>query len=170
MPNSLARRLRNRARCSGKASILFGSGLLASSIGFAAENTGPEGRWLTQGKSGVVEVYGCGDATLCGRLVWYRIGPNEKDPLVVDRHNPDPALRNRSLCGLVIMWGMRPDGPDTWTDGSLYDPESGNTYSGKLSMHGDSTLSLRGYLGISLLGRTEHWTRFTQALGRCPGD
>jgi uncharacterized protein (DUF2147 family) len=67
------------------------------------------------------------------------------------------------------MWGLRPGGPDTWRDGSLYDPESGNTYSGKLSLNPDGTLSLRGYLGISLLGRTEHWTRFTQAAGRCPG-
>jgi uncharacterized protein (DUF2147 family) len=132
---------------------------------------GPEGRWLTQGKSGVVEIYRCGDGALCGRLVWYRIKPNETDPLLIDRHNPNPALRDRSLCGLVIMWGMRPEGPDTWSDGSLYDPESGNTYSGKLTLNpDDGTLSLRGYLGISLPGRTEHWTRFTQAIGHCPGE
>ena len=145
--------------------------LLLLTATIAAEAAGGvEGRWLTHGKSGVVEIYGCGDGTLCGRLVWFRIKPNETDPLLIDRHNPNPALRNRSMCGLVFMWGFRPHGPDSWGDGSLYDPESGNTYSGRLTLNPDGTLSLRGYLGISVIGRTEHWTRFTQALDDCPGE
>ena len=145
--------------------------LLLLTATIAAEAAGGvEGRWLTQGKSGVVEIYGCGDGTLCGRLVWFRIKPNETDPLLLDRHNPTPPLRNRSVCGLVFMQGFRQHGPDSWGDGSLYDPESGNTYSGRLTLNPDGTLSLRGYLGISVIGRTEHWTRFTQALDDCPGE
>jgi uncharacterized protein (DUF2147 family) len=117
----------------------------------------------------VVEIYRCADGALCGRLVWFRIKPTEPDPLTMDIHNPVPELRNRPLCGLVIMWGMQPDGPDRWSGGSLYDPESGNTYSGNITLKPDGALTVRGYIGISLFGRSEDWTRFTQTIGSCPG-
>jgi uncharacterized protein (DUF2147 family) len=65
---------------------------------------------------------------------------------------------------------MQPDGPDGWSGGSLYDPESGNTYSGNIIMKPDGALTLRGYIGISLFGRSEDWTRFTQTIGSCPGS
>jgi uncharacterized protein (DUF2147 family) len=93
----------------------------------------------------------------------------EHNPQAADIHNPDPALRGRALCGLTIMSGFRLNGPDRWEGGSLYDPESGNTYTGRVSLNPDGTLSLRGYVGVPLFGRTEEWTRFTQAIGRCPG-
>lgn len=130
-----------------------------------------EGRWLTQGKSAVVEIYRCGDGALCGRLSWLRMRPvdREHNPQAADIHNPDPGLRRRSLCGLTIMSGFHANGPDRWEGGSLYDPESGNTYTGRISLNPDGTLSLRGYVGIPLFGRSEEWTRFTQAIGRCPG-
>jgi uncharacterized protein (DUF2147 family) len=144
---------------------------LIATVISSADGGEVEGRWLTQEQSGVVEIYGCGDGALCGRLVWHRIKPNDPNPLATtDIHNPSPALRNQPLCGLLIMWGFRPDGPDRWGGGSLYDPESGNTYSGKISLNPDGTLSLRGYIGIALFGRTEDWTRFTQTTGRCPAE
>jgi uncharacterized protein (DUF2147 family) len=71
---------------------------------------------------------------------------------------------------LVILSGFRADGPDHWRDGSAYDPESGHTYSGAMSMKADGRLSLRGYIGISLFGRSEDWTRYTQPIPRCPPE
>ena len=51
------------------------------------------------------------------------------DRLVLDKKNPDPALRQRPLCGLTIFWALRPAGPDRWTDGGFYNPDDGQTYS-----------------------------------------
>lgn len=129
----------------------------------------PEGRWLTEAKDGVVEVYRCGEA-LCGRLVWFRMRSLHDNPQALDVHNPTAELRSRSLCGLVILSGFRPDGRDHWADGSAYDPDSGHTYSGEMSMKPDGRLSLRGYIGISLFGRSEEWTRYDQPITRCPAE
>ena len=41
---------------------------------------------------------------------------------------PDPKLRQRPLCGLTILWGLRPNGAGHWSNGWLYDPHDGHTY------------------------------------------
>ena len=46
-----------------------------------------------------------------------------------------------------------------WEDGWIYDPDSGSTYTAEMHLEGPDTLKLRGYLGISLLGQTQVWTR-----------
>jgi uncharacterized protein (DUF2147 family) len=132
-----------------------------------ARSDAPEGRWLTQDKSGMVEVYRCGDA-LCGRLLWFRMQALHDNPQALDIHNPTPGLRNRPLCGLVLLSGFRPESQNHWSGGSAYDPQSGHTYSGEMTMQPDGHLSLRGYIGISLFGRSEEWTRYTQPIPRCP--
>lgn len=135
----------------------------------AARAATPEGVWLTQDKGGLVEVYRCGDA-FCGRLSWFRMQSLQDNPQALDIHNPTAGLRNRPLCGLGILFGFRPDGQGQWTDGSAYDPESGHTYSANMTLGPDGHLSLRGYIGISLFGRTEDWTRYTQPIPACPGE
>ena len=147
--------------------------IVALVAGFAAVHVtqagGPEGRWLTQKKDGVVEIYRCADA-VCGRLLWFEKQALQDNPRALDLNNPSAPLRNRSLCGLVILWGFKPDGPDHWSGGSAYDPDSGNTYSGEMTMKADGHLSLRGYIGISLFGRSEEWTRSAQPTPRCPPE
>ena len=129
----------------------------------------PEGRWLTQRKHGIVEIYRCAaDGTLCGRLVWFQIEKGDTNTQGLDLRNPDPARRNRSLCGLVFMSGLKPAGPNVWEDGSLYDPETGKTYSGKITLQADGTLLLRGYIAVPLLGESNVWTRYNDAVPRCP--
>ena len=76
-----------------------------------------------------------------------------------DRRNPNAELRSRPIIGLQIMEGFRYAGDRTWTDGHIYDPESGNTYHGRITLRPDGRLELRGYVGISLFGRTVVWTR-----------
>lgn len=135
-----------------------------------ASATLPEGYWLTEKKDGLVEIFRCaaGGDTLCGRLAWFRIRPDDPNPRALDRKNPDPARRGRSLCGLAFMHGFRPAGTDNWEDGAVYDPDSGNTYHATMRLQADGSLRLRGYIGISLLGRSEVWTRYTQPPPACP--
>jgi uncharacterized protein (DUF2147 family) len=127
-----------------------------------------QGRWLNQGQNGIVEIASCGDGQLCGRLVWVRIKPSDNNPHAIDNRNPAPALRDRPLCGLTMMWGFRAGGPDRWSGGAIYDPESGNTYGATMTLQPDGTLSVRGYVLVSLLGRSETWTRFPGPVPRCP--
>jgi uncharacterized protein (DUF2147 family) len=144
--------------------------LCAFALGAAAQpGASPEGLWLTQRKHGIVEIYRCGaDGSLCGRLVWFRIEQGDTNTQGIDLRNPDPARRNRSLCGLIFMTGFKPAGANTWEDGDLYDPESGHTYHGTITLQADGTLRLRGYIGIPLLGESNVWTRHTGSVPPCP--
>jgi len=76
-----------------------------------------------------------------------------------DRHNPDPSLRGRPLLGLQLLRGLRQTGGSTFKGGTIYDPESGRTYRCQARLTDDGTLRFRGYIGVSLLGRTTIWTR-----------
>ncbi len=68
-------------------------------------------------------------------------------------------FRNRPVVGLQILWGLHKDGAE-WTGGQILDPETGKIYRCNLSFqNGDRTLRVRGYIGFSLFGRTEHWLR-----------
>jgi uncharacterized protein (DUF2147 family) len=138
----------------------------ATFIVTALAQNNPEGYWLTA-NGAIVEVIHCGEA-LCGKLAWFRIKPDEPNPQALDLKNPETALRNRPLCGLTIMSGLKPAGPSSWEDGVIYDPESGNTYHAKIELQADGVLRLRGYIGISLIGRSEAWTRYVQPIPPCP--
>jgi uncharacterized protein (DUF2147 family) len=77
----------------------------------------------------------------------------------VDRENPDEALRNKPIVGLVIVKGFEFDGKDTWRKGTIYDPDNGKTYKSKMKLESPDVLKVRGFIGISLIGRTTQWTR-----------
>ncbi|HVS03730.1 MAG TPA: DUF2147 domain-containing protein, partial [Thermoanaerobaculia bacterium] len=76
----------------------------------------------------------------------------------VDLENPDPKLRERPIVGLRILVGFRyADGK--WTGGTIYDPANGKTYKAQMTLKGPDTLDVRGYVGITLFGRTTTWKR-----------
>jgi len=77
----------------------------------------------------------------------------------VDRKNPDPALRNRPILGLQIMKGLTPEGNNRWENGTCYDPDNGKSYKCKMRLASPNRLELRGYIGVSLIGRTSVLTR-----------
>ena len=76
-----------------------------------------------------------------------------------DRKNPKPELRSRPIAGLEFMNDFVYAGKNKWTDGKIYDPEVGKTYSCKMTLVSTNKLEVRGYIGFSLLGRTVVWTR-----------
>jgi uncharacterized protein (DUF2147 family) len=100
---------------------------------------------------------------LCLKIVTIPPGNHPR----TDVNNPDEKLRNRALCGLRIGQDFKQTDPQHADDGHVYDPKSGHTYSGSLTAQG-STLKLRGYIAIKLLGRTETWTRVGQGYAKCP--
>jgi len=139
-------------------------------IGAGVPSRPPEGDWLTEKKSGIIEIYRCtGGDTLCGRLVWFRIDPRDPNPRGLDLKNPDLARRNTALCGLTLMYGFhRAAEPESWDGGTIYDAETGETYHATMRLQADGTLRLRGYIGVPLIGASEVWTRDTQPVPSCP--
>jgi uncharacterized protein (DUF2147 family) len=115
------------------------------------------GTWTTAEGKSKVEVYSC-EGGYCAKIIWIRDSLKNGRP-VADDKNPDETLRNRPVLGLEIMKGFEYDGDAVWKRGKIYDPESGNLYSAKMTLVNDSTLELRGYVLVPLFGRTETWTR-----------
>jgi len=127
------------------------------------------GLWQTEPEDGEyahVRIERQEDGTYSGKIVWLNQpdfpaseGPEWAGKPKVDRLNPDPDLRNRPIIGLQIMHGFRHDGDNVWVGGTIYDPKKGKTYSCKATLRADGTLYVRGYIGISLIGRTTVWNR-----------
>jgi uncharacterized protein (DUF2147 family) len=123
------------------------------------------GLWNTAENDARIEIYKCG-TEYCGRISYLEepnYPPDDKEGMaglpMVDRNNPNPELRKRPLIGLRFMVGFRYLGTNTWDGGQIYNAENGKTYKAKISLADNNRLMLRGFWGISLLGRTETWVR-----------
>ncbi len=66
--------------------------------------------------------------------------------------------KGKSLIDLDILWDMVKAG-NVYDDGEIVDPANGKVYSCKMYLKDKNTLIVRGYLGISLLGRSQTWYR-----------
>ncbi len=131
--------------------IFFGGSSFAQSADAVA------GKWFNKDKDAQIQIYKKGNE-YCGKLVWLKQPNNEDGKAKTDVKNPEANLKSRPILGLDILKGLNyNDG--SWEEGTVYDPKSGKTYSCKLTLNGSDKLSLRGYLGISIIGRTDVWTR-----------
>jgi len=74
-------------------------------------------------------------------------------------------FKNKRITDLTMIWGLQQSNDlNKWTGGHILDPESGNIYRLNATLiNGGQQLSIRAYLGITLLGRTQTWTRITEA-------
>jgi uncharacterized protein (DUF2147 family) len=66
--------------------------------------------------------------------------------------------KGKSLYDIDIVWDMK-DYKDYWSYGKIVDPGDGSVYKCNISMDGMDKLKVRGYMGISILGRTQTWHR-----------
>ena len=95
-----------------------------------------------------------------GRIVWLKNAKDLNGKPKVDKNNPDPALRNKPVIGLVMLKDFRYDEEDEeWTDGHIYNPNDGEDYKAYMELKDKNTLSVRGYIGFSILGKTDIWKR-----------
>jgi len=119
-----------------------------------------EGDWYTENNNAIIKIYKDGN-TLSGKITWMKTPNDENGNPKTDPENPDEKLKSRKRLGMIMMYNFSYDEDDQWDDGEIYDPESGNTYSGIITMTSKNKLDLRGYVGISWFGRTSQWTRKT---------
>ena len=114
------------------------------------------GQYWTDTKEGKIEIYKKGNKYF-GKIIW------RKDARK-DTKNPNKNLRNRSVVGIDFMTDFV-FSRNKWTDGEVYSIENGGTYSGKMWLEDKGkTLKMRGYVGISLFGKTATLTRVKENL------
>lgn len=140
--------------------VLLGASLLFPVV-VLAQATSPVGLWRNiDDKTGqpralvrVTESQG----TLQGRIERVFPAPGESpDPKCV---KCEGANRNAPVVGLLIMTELRKTG-DEYADGQILDPDSGSTYRSRVRLlENGQKLSVRGYIGIPALGRTQVWIR-----------
>ena len=118
-----------------------------------AEPAIPPGVWLMDGEV-AVEIFDCG-ILLCGRVLWLLVPRDPQGALNLDKHNPDPTLRWRGVCGMTILLGLRQTGPDRWGGGRFYNPDDGKTYNVTMQLKSDDVIEARIYSGIPLFGKTK---------------
>jgi uncharacterized protein (DUF2147 family) len=110
------------------------------------------GKYMTPDNDGILQITES-SGKYYGKLIWI------SQPENLDDKNPDASKRSRKVLGLTILDGFIFDGSDTWGKGTIYDPKNGKTYSCKITRNEKGHLNVRGYIGISLIGRTEYFVR-----------
>ncbi len=119
-----------------------------------------EGYWTTISDvdnmpRSVVELYKR-KGNIEGRIIKLYARPGDHDYCI---NCPEP-MKNQPIKGLRIIWGLKPDGDLSWSGGKVLDPKKGKIYKCKMALNkSDKKLYVRGYIGISLFGRTQIWIR-----------
>jgi len=68
------------------------------------------------------------------------------------------ALKDKPINGMIVLSGLKKDGKE-WDGGKIIDPNTGKEYKASLKLNGNNKLDVRGYVGISLVGRTQTWQK-----------
>lgn len=110
------------------------------------------------GEEVAIQIFDC-SGMLCGRIIWLKVPLDPEGLLRRDPLNPDPALRERQICGPTIIWNARPTDSNRWQDGWFYNPEDGKTYRVNMVFESDDVIVARIYSGIPLFGQTRTLVR-----------
>ena len=117
------------------------------------------GEWLTGNKKAKIKIF-TKNSKYYGVISWLK-EPLEKDGSAKkDKNNPVVTKQAQLIIGLELLRDFSYAGNNEWEDGYIYDPESGKTYSCNITLKPDGrTLDVRGYIGLSFIGRTDTWTK-----------
>lgn len=116
------------------------------------------GVWKNGEGTGMVQIYKKGDKYF-GRIVWLKVANNPDGTPRTDVNNPDETKRKTPLRGLENMRNFSYVGENKWESGNIYDPKNGSDYSCEMTLVDANTLEVRGFIGVSLFGRTDVWKR-----------
>lgn len=118
----------------------------------------PVGTWTgidnKTGKKRVMVRLNLSGKTLTGTVV--KVFPQPGDTGVCSKC--PGAFKNKPVVGLQIIWGLEEKGNGVWDGGRILDPKNGKIYRAKVTLQGNK-LYIRGYIGFSVLGRTQTWIR-----------
>ncbi len=128
--------------------------------GIVSANTNPDdviGIWLEASGQAQIQIYKEGTKYF-GKIIWIKEPNGQNGKSKLDVNNPDKSLQSKPLLGSLILRNFIYDNGE-WNSGRIYDPQNGKDYKCYMKLKDPNSLSLRGYIGFSLLGRTEVWTR-----------
>ncbi len=135
--------------------------LLISAVGLYADNLSPMGKWKTiddetgEAKS-IINIWE-EDGRIYGTIESLFLEPDEDPNPLADKCKGD--LYNQPIIGMTILNDLKKDGKE-WNGGTILDPNNGKTYKCKIEVVEDGAkLKVRGFIGVSLLGRTQYWHR-----------
>lgn len=143
-----------------KKSILFLFAFVSISL-FAEDANKIVGYWLTQDKDSQVKIFKATNGKYYGKIVWLDEPFEEDGSPKVDDKNPDEKLQSRPILDMLFLKSFVYDKENTeWNNGIIYDPDTGNTYKCYIWFEDDpDILHVKGYIGISLIGRKVEWAR-----------
>lgn len=113
------------------------------------------GKWLSEDKEGITTIYE-NNGKYFGKITWLKKPNDSKGIPFTDSENPDESKRNNPLIGLLILKDFHYSNNE-WKGGTIYDPESGKTYTCTMWLENTHTLKVRGYWG--LFYQTQTWTK-----------
>ena len=115
------------------------------------------GVWKNGSGKGHIQIYKSNNRYY-GKIVWLKNAMDASGKPKLDHKNEDPNKRSQPLIGLVMLKDFEYD-DEEWSGGHIYNPSDGKEYKAYMKMKDHKTLMVRGYVGISLLGKTDTWTR-----------
>ena len=141
-----------------KTILLAGILLLSTTFAKAQHRDAVLGHWRSAHGSGKMLIFKKGDKYF-GKLIWLKEPLDERGHPKKDIHNPDAKPRSRSIIGLEVLKDLKYKNDGIYTGGSIYNPKTGNSYNCQMKLYGPDRLDIRGYFGLSLIGKTETWIR-----------
>jgi uncharacterized protein (DUF2147 family) len=119
------------------------------------------GVWLTQDGDSKVTITKDSKGKFNGEITWLKNPLEDDGKPKLDKENPEQKLKSRPIMGLRLLEGFKYNkSKNEWVDGTIYDPKSGKTYKCLMWFDDDpNKLSVKGYIGFSLIGREVVWTR-----------
>ena len=132
--------------------------LLISLIVFSVQSDPIEGTWVTQddetGKQKSEVLIYKEDGKLYGKITKLLLPEDQGKKCI----NCKGANKDQPIEGMIIIKDLELE-DDTWEEGTILDPKSGKVYDCYVDFEDTNTLKVRGFLGFSLLGRTQIWKR-----------
>ncbi len=141
---------------------LFTAFMILSAVALLAQDANKVvGVWLTQDADSKITISRDASGKFNGSITWLKDPLNDQGKPKIDDKNPDKSLQNRPILGLKLLDGFVFDkSKNEWINGTIYDPKSGKTYKCLMWFDNDpNKLSVKGYIGFSLIGREVVWTR-----------
>lgn len=109
----------------------------------------------TGAEKSYVEIYENSKGQLEGKIIKI-LTPGKENAKCVDCKGD---LKDQPIDGMIILRGLKKDGDNSWKGGNILDPNNGKEYKCKMSLKDANTLDVRGFIGLSLIGRTQTWHR-----------